>query len=78
LISKLALFSDSRDNIRTCKHFAAKKVAEKLNMLSFRGPLRAEESLFFRAFKPREIPHFVRNDNQRDFFSSLESCLGSR
>src|SRR5579863_10077957 len=36
-------------------------------MLSFRGALRAEESLFLLAFKPREIPHFVRNDNERHF-----------
>jgi hypothetical protein len=27
--------------------------------------LRAEESLFLCAFTPREIPHFVRNDNKK-------------
>jgi hypothetical protein len=36
-------------------------------MMSFRGTLRAEESLLFLAFKPREIPHFVRNDEQSTF-----------
>jgi hypothetical protein len=41
-------------------------------MLSFRGTLRAEESLFFLAFKPREIPHFVRNDDQRSFSAKCE------
>jgi hypothetical protein len=52
---------------------AASQLAEQFNALSFRGTLRAEESLFFRASKPREIPHFDRNDNQRDFFGSLFS-----
>ena len=34
-------------------------------MLSFRGTLRAEESLFsLVSVKEREIPHFVRNDKQ--------------
>src|ERR1700675_2994496 len=46
-------------------------LAEKLKKLSFRGTLRAEESLFLFAFKPRGIPHFVRNDNQKDFFRNL-------
>jgi hypothetical protein len=40
---------------------------KKLTMMSFRGTLRAEESLLFLAFKPREIPHFVRNDEQSTF-----------
>jgi hypothetical protein len=50
---------------------AVDELAEKLKTLSFRGTLRAEESLFFRALKPRGIPHFVRNDNQRGNFRSL-------
>src|SRR5216684_4237703 len=33
-------------------------------MTAFRSTLRAEESLFSLKFKPREIPHFVRDDNQ--------------
>jgi hypothetical protein len=47
--------------------FCAQQVAEKLILLSFRGTLRAEESLFFQAIKPREIPHFVRNDSESTF-----------
>jgi len=40
----------------------ASQVAEKLKFLSFRGTLRAEESLILLTLEPREIPHFVRND----------------
>src|SRR5882672_12284145 len=40
------------------------QIAEQTKMLSFRGTLLAEESLFLVASKPREIPHFVRNDGQ--------------
>jgi len=47
------------------------EVAEKVEILSFRGTLRAEGSLHLLNFKPREIPHFVRNDNQKDFFRKL-------
>ena len=39
----------------------------ELTMLSFRGALRAEESLFSCAKNQREIPHFVRNDKKRPF-----------
>src|SRR5580693_9905223 len=46
---------------------------EKLKTLSFRGTPRAEESLLLLEFNPREIPHFVRNDNQRRFFRNLLS-----
>ena len=42
-------------------------------MLSFRGTLRAEESLFLLIFKPREIPHFVRNDSHRHFSVTSEA-----
>src|SRR5882724_4153839 len=44
----------------------ASQIAEQ-KMLSFRGTLLAEESLFPFASKSREIPHFVRNDGQRTF-----------
>jgi hypothetical protein len=44
-------------------------------MLSFRGTLRAEESLFSRIMERREIPRFARNDTCAHFFRSL---LGSR
>jgi hypothetical protein len=47
------------------------QLVEKLNMLSFRGTLRAEESLLLLAFKPGEIPHFARNENQMHFFRDL-------
>jgi hypothetical protein len=50
---------------------AAKQAAEKLKFLSFRGTRRAEESLILLTLKPREIPHFVRNDKQKHFFRSL-------
>jgi hypothetical protein len=48
----------------------------QLNSLSFRGTLRAEESLLLCAFRPGGIPHFVRftvnvhrerNDDQETF-----------
>jgi len=41
-------------------------------MLSFRGALRAEESLFLLPLNPREIPHCFRNDEQRH--SDQKSC----
>src|SRR6266853_3369043 len=43
----------------------------KMKWLSFRSTLRAEESLSSLTFKPREIPHFVRNDNQGHAFRKL-------
>jgi hypothetical protein len=43
-------------------------------MLSFRGTLRAEEFLFLLDFKPGEIPHFVRNDNQNGFRQAVQAC----
>ncbi len=49
---------------------AAEEVAEKLRFLSFRGTLRAEESLILLTLEPREIPHFVRNDKIAYFFRS--------
>jgi hypothetical protein len=49
----------------------AKQAAEKLKFLSFRGTLRAEESLLLLTLEPREIPHFVRNDKIAYFFRSL-------
>jgi hypothetical protein len=52
---------------------AAFQVAEKLKFLSFRGTLRAEESLLLLTLEPREIPHFVRNDKIACFFRSLIS-----
>jgi len=42
-------------------------IDEKFKRSSFRGTLRAEESLLLFAFKPREIPHFVRNDCEKTF-----------
>ena len=42
--------------------------------MSFRGTLRAEESLFVGAFNPGEIPHFVRNDNEETFSANCEVC----
>src|SRR5258708_35347062 len=50
---------------------AALKVAEILKFLSFRGTLRAEESLILLTLEPGEIPHFVRNDKIAYFFRSL-------
>jgi hypothetical protein len=48
------------------------QLAEKLKFLSFRGALRAEESLFlFMEFNRREIPRFARNDKINYFFRSL-------
>jgi hypothetical protein len=41
---------------------------------SFRGTLRAEESLFPFAFTPGEIPHFVRNDDKRIFSARCEAA----
>ena len=52
---------------------AASQVAEKLKFLSFRGTLRAEESLLLLTLEPREIPHFVRNDKIAYFFRRLFS-----
>jgi hypothetical protein len=51
----------------------ASQGAEKLKYLSFRGTLRAEESLILLTLEPREIPHFVRNDSIAYFFRSLFS-----
>jgi hypothetical protein len=51
----------------------ASRAAEKLKLLSFRGTLRAEESLLLLTLEPREIPHFVRNDKILYFFRSLFS-----
>jgi hypothetical protein len=42
--------------------------AEKPKTLSFRSRLAGEGSLFSLALKPREIPHFVRNDKKAFFF----------
>ena len=50
---------------------AVSQAAEKLKFLSFRGTLRAEESLLLLTLEPREIPHFVRNDKIAYFFRSL-------
>jgi len=47
------------------------EAAEKIKFLSFRGTLRAEESLLLLDLKAREIPHFVRNDNIPYFFRNL-------
>src|SRR5258708_25862227 len=47
--------------------------AEKLKFLSFRGALRAEESLILLTLEPREIPRFSRNDKINYFFRSLFS-----
>jgi len=50
---------------------AAEQAAEKLKFLSFRGTLRAEESLLLLTLEPREIPRFARNDKINHFFRSL-------
>jgi hypothetical protein len=50
---------------------AAKQAAEKVKFLSFRGTLRAEESLILLTLEPREIPYFVRNDKIVYFFHSV-------
>ena len=50
---------------------AAEQAAEKLLFLSFRGTLRAEDSLILLTLEPREIPHIVRNDKIAYFFRSL-------
>jgi hypothetical protein len=47
------------------------QAAEKLKFLSFRGTLRAEESLILLDLKPGEIPRFARNDKIIHFFRSL-------
>jgi hypothetical protein len=47
------------------------QAAEKLKYLSFRGTLRAEESLNLLNLKPGEIPRFARNDKIIYFFRSL-------
>jgi hypothetical protein len=49
------------------------QAAEKLKFLSFRGTLRAEESLILLDLKPGEIPRFARNDKIIYFFRSLYS-----
>src|ERR1700747_1363051 len=51
--------------------FALGEALEKLKFLSFRGTLRDEESLILLTSNPREIPHFVRNDNNNYFFRTL-------
>jgi len=51
----------------------ALQAAEKLKFLSFRGTLRAEESLILLKLKPGEIPRFARNDKIIYFFRSLFS-----
>jgi hypothetical protein len=55
------------------QNVAAEQAAEKLKFLSFRGTLRAEESLILLTLEPREIPHFVRNDKIAYFFRILKS-----
>jgi hypothetical protein len=50
---------------------AAEEDAEKLKFLSFRGTLRAEESLILLTLKTREIPRFARNDKINYSFRSL-------
>ena len=59
-----------------CKAPAAEQAAEKLKLLSFRGTLRAEESLRLLTLEPREIPRFARNDKINYFFRSLFSLSG--
>jgi hypothetical protein len=49
----------------------AEQAAEKLNILSFRGTLRAEESLYSWLSMQREIRRFARNDKINYFFRSL-------
>jgi len=51
------------------------QAAEKLKYLSFRGTLRAEESLNLLNLKPGEIPRFARNDKIIYFFRSLYKVL---
>jgi len=46
--------------------------------LSFRGTLRAEESLILLNLKPGKIPRFARNDKIIYFFRSLFSLSGFR
>jgi hypothetical protein len=53
----------------------AKQAAEKLKFLSFRGTLRAEESLILLTLEPREIPHFVRNDKNVRFSAAPKAGL---
>jgi hypothetical protein len=53
------------------------QAAEKLKFLSFRGTLRAEESLILLNLKPGEIPRFARNDKIIYFFRSLLSGTGT-
>jgi hypothetical protein len=52
----------------------ASEVAEKPKFLSFRGTLRAEESLILLTLEPREIPHFVRNDKNLSFSAACSAC----
>jgi len=47
------------------------QAAEKLKFLSFRGTLRAEESLILLNLKPGEIPRFARNVKIIYFFRNL-------
>ena len=49
----------------------AEQSAEKPKFLSFRGTLRAEESLILLDLKPGEIPRCARNDKIIYFFRSL-------
>jgi hypothetical protein len=53
------------------KRRQAEQLVEKPLFLSFRGALRAEESLFFLRLNQGEIPHFVRNDKINYFFRGL-------
>ncbi len=46
---------------------------EKLKTMSFRGALRAEESLFSWTLNQRGIPRFARNDEHGYFFRNLFS-----
>src|SRR5260370_13241103 len=57
---------------------SGQQFAEKPKTMSFRGTLRAEESLFLLIFKLRKFPHFVRNDRQSTFSAtrSSEHVLG--
>jgi len=54
----------------------ASVAAEKTKFLSFRGTLRAEESLILLTLKPGEIPRFAQNDKIDYFFRSLFSRQG--
>ena|ERR1700674_380896 len=45
-------------------------------MMSFRGMLCAEKSLFSWLQSPERIPHFVRNDKQKNFFCGPVSRFG--